>query len=249
MRNLKDRVFGKLTVIERAESDKNKRLRWKCLCECGNQTTVNSGNLVQGITKSCGCNKNIPRRRINLIGECFGRLTVISFDRSENGKAYWKCECVCGGTKIVPTVYLQTKRVRSCGCAKFSQIPEYPRQESWSMKIRRFQGNICLKCDSSEALHSHHIIAKCRNRKYRYSLSNGISLCSACHRRLHSLFGHKTDISHLVLFFGLSDLEEKIIEILIKEENGREDLEKAKHYIDLLIAAKYENQTQPQKTH
>lgn len=48
--------FGHLTVIERVESDPNrKEWRWKCLCDCGNYTVVPSYRLRTGGVKSCGC--------------------------------------------------------------------------------------------------------------------------------------------------------------------------------------------------
>lgn len=54
------RVFGRLTVIEQAEdhivpSNGERKRKYKCLCECGNYTTVFEGSLLRGITKSCGC--------------------------------------------------------------------------------------------------------------------------------------------------------------------------------------------------
>ena len=49
--------FGRLIVIERAGSDKQKRATWKCSCDCGQVSIVSSGNLLKGITRSCGCIK------------------------------------------------------------------------------------------------------------------------------------------------------------------------------------------------
>ena len=53
-------VFGRLTVIGRAESrEKNgtKVLMWKCRCSCGNPEPVNVTGIYlrNGITRSCGC--------------------------------------------------------------------------------------------------------------------------------------------------------------------------------------------------
>lgn len=47
--------FGKLVVVERAGTDTNKKVLWKCKCDCGGETTVPSGSLVTGNTTSCGC--------------------------------------------------------------------------------------------------------------------------------------------------------------------------------------------------
>lgn len=58
MPNLIDRLgqrFGRLLVVESAGRDRSKKVLWKCLCDCGNATTVPSGSLVTGNTTSCGC--------------------------------------------------------------------------------------------------------------------------------------------------------------------------------------------------
>lgn len=46
--------FGQLTVIEYA-GKKDGMHRWKCLCDCGNETIVGQTLLQTGKTKSCGC--------------------------------------------------------------------------------------------------------------------------------------------------------------------------------------------------
>ncbi len=47
--------FGRLTVVERAGSSKQKEALWKCKCDCGNVTIVRSSSLRGGATSSCGC--------------------------------------------------------------------------------------------------------------------------------------------------------------------------------------------------
>lgn len=46
--------FGKLTVIEFDSIIKGKTY-WKCICECGQITTVVGNNLMSGVVNSCGC--------------------------------------------------------------------------------------------------------------------------------------------------------------------------------------------------
>ncbi len=58
--------FGRLTVLEHVGYDKHGRAQWRCLCDCGKETTVASSNLRAGYTRSCGClfqemNKGITR--------------------------------------------------------------------------------------------------------------------------------------------------------------------------------------------
>lgn len=53
--NLKGKIYGRLTVIHRAESSKNGHAKWFCRCECGNDTVVFASNLKREHTTSCGC--------------------------------------------------------------------------------------------------------------------------------------------------------------------------------------------------
>ena len=54
---------------------------------------------------------------IDIVGQKFGRLTVIS--RAENGKTgqpRWNCKCDCGGETTVWKGNLLSGRTKSCGC-------------------------------------------------------------------------------------------------------------------------------------
>lgn len=53
--DLSGRDFGKLHVIERVDNSKTGIVRYKCKCECGNETIVASGHLLSGSIQSCGC--------------------------------------------------------------------------------------------------------------------------------------------------------------------------------------------------
>lgn len=52
------RRFNMLTVISRAKN-KNGRVYWNCVCDCGIEKSILGQNLTNGSTKSCGCfNRN-----------------------------------------------------------------------------------------------------------------------------------------------------------------------------------------------
>ena len=54
---------------------------------------------------------------LNLIGERFGRLTVIKkCDYKINKGAVWLCQCDCGKTKEVSGKSLRSGTCKSCGC-------------------------------------------------------------------------------------------------------------------------------------
>ena len=52
--DLAGKQFGRLKVIERAETV-NKRTKWLCECDCGNEIIAEAYNLKSGHTQSCGC--------------------------------------------------------------------------------------------------------------------------------------------------------------------------------------------------
>ncbi len=54
--------------------------------------------------------------RIDLAGQRFNRLRVVSYAETRAGRAYWDCRCDCGAMCIVSGKYLRGGRTGSCGC-------------------------------------------------------------------------------------------------------------------------------------
>ena len=42
-------------MVERSGSNKNRRARWLCLCDCGSKKVLRGNSLISGNSKSCGC--------------------------------------------------------------------------------------------------------------------------------------------------------------------------------------------------
>ena len=57
--------FGKLLVLERVENNKFNHTCYKCQCDCGGITIVDSANLKNGNTNRCGCIKSKGEMLIN----------------------------------------------------------------------------------------------------------------------------------------------------------------------------------------
>jgi len=55
--DLTGKKFGMLIVVGRSPSIKQ-HTYWNCVCECGNNTSVDAYHLKRGYTKSCGCSSN-----------------------------------------------------------------------------------------------------------------------------------------------------------------------------------------------
>jgi hypothetical protein len=55
---------------------------------------------------------------VDLTGERFGRLVVVSKAESKNRQTAWICECDCGNEKICFATNLKRGKTQSCGCLR-----------------------------------------------------------------------------------------------------------------------------------
>lgn len=62
------RKYGRLTVLERAESDRFGRTQWRCRCDCGAERVVALFRMTSGHTRSCGCLKGEANARHRMKG-------------------------------------------------------------------------------------------------------------------------------------------------------------------------------------
>ena len=108
--------FGRLTVLYKMGTDKVGHIIWKCRCDCGNDVDVLATNLIQQYTQSCGCmhSEVCSERGEDLIGQKFGKLTVISLASIYPRK--YLCNCECGGQAVVQSSNLKNHHTQSCGC-------------------------------------------------------------------------------------------------------------------------------------
>ena len=107
--------FGKLTVQECVQ-DKHGKVRWRCLCDCGNESFVFGAILRRGGSKSCGCRRKDAKE--NLMGQKFGRLTVTGEAPNSGEATRWVCLCDCGNELIVRSQSLKKGNTKSCGCLR-----------------------------------------------------------------------------------------------------------------------------------
>ena len=117
-KDLIGKKFGKLIVLSKVDKPVNAKSYgsyWLCLCNCGNKKVIKGKYLLNGHSKTCGCEKG--RKRKDISGKRFGRLLAIKIDYVDrvNG-AYWLCKCDCGKTKIFRRDALLSGTTNSCGC-------------------------------------------------------------------------------------------------------------------------------------
>lgn len=103
----------------------------------------------------------------SIIGQRFGRLTVVDFDHMGSyHKSYWLCRCDCGNSTVVPRLNLVTGTSTSCGCNRAIRAKEC--KTTHGMSRTPLHGIWC------------HIRQRCRNENdhaYPYYGARGIDVC------------------------------------------------------------------------
>ena len=71
--DLTGKKFGRLTVIKRSYSNREKRrAKWLCKCDCGKEKIIRGYSLRSGHTRSCGCLQKDTVANIGKKGLPFG---------------------------------------------------------------------------------------------------------------------------------------------------------------------------------
>lgn len=89
--------FGRLVVLHEDGRDKNRRVFWKCKCDCGNEVTVRGSDLRNGNTTSCGCfhrdrmTKHGLKAKHRRLYDCV-RLHFKAISEQVSGYARWKID-------------------------------------------------------------------------------------------------------------------------------------------------------------
>ena len=188
---------GMLTAIRISGKDNFGRNKWLFNCDCGKSTEASLNNVLTGTTKSCGCLKNKPYRRINLLNKRFGRLLVVAYAGTKKGRATWFCKCDCGNEVEVSYLRLSRSHTKSCGCLQYEMrrrlhLPKNPNATAaWARKVKR-DNPYCIKCKDTKNLHAHHIKPYGTSPELRNDPNNGATLCIKCHNNFHFKYGkHK----------------------------------------------------------
>ena len=90
--------FDELITVERLGLNRKQNRLYRCLCDCGNETTVSGSDLKSGNTKSCGCRRKAITRKRNKLQSRWGGASkeplyhtwaeMISRCYNENNLAY-----------------------------------------------------------------------------------------------------------------------------------------------------------------
>lgn len=105
---------------------------------------------------------------LDLNGMIFGRLSVLSFTKTQNNKAYWNCLCICGKTLEVIGNDLRSGNTKSCGCLKLDKLKE-------GRHCHSRKGGMTLTYKSYTDM-----LTRCRNPKrnvWHFYGGRGITVC------------------------------------------------------------------------
>ena len=76
----------------------------------------------------------MPRKKIDLTNQTFGKLTVVGSAPSLSDNTYYHCLCSCGNTKTAAKNNLMQGKVTHCGCERPDRIPQQLLDEVRSSK-------------------------------------------------------------------------------------------------------------------
>ena len=110
--DLTNQKFGMLTPVEWLRGGK-----WRCVCDCGNETVVDTRNLKKGHTQSCGCKNRMSKNVKDMSGFENDYLKVLERFGNIGKTASWLCLCKrCGNTFVTRGSNIRFSYTTSCGC-------------------------------------------------------------------------------------------------------------------------------------
>lgn len=76
--------------------------------------------------------RNKMNKRIDLSGNRYGKIVVLNYSHTHNGKeAMYACKCDCGTEKVIRGSHLSQGRIVSCGCHRKEKMDEYRDSRKW----------------------------------------------------------------------------------------------------------------------
>jgi hypothetical protein len=105
------------------------------------------------------------KERVNIIGNRYGRLVVLSYSHNVGYGKYFLCKCDCGKHVTVLKQSLTTGKQVSCGCLKAERIANLNKLPDGYLRLGQIFHQMKNRCYNPSS-----------NRYYRYG-GRGIKIC------------------------------------------------------------------------
>ena len=231
--------FGRLTVT----ADSGRRaadgsVLWRCVCECGRQADRTLAALRRSKLAQCG------QWDHTLIGQRFGRLTIVAYAGGGDQGSRFECVCDCGNTCVVGVHEMRRGNTLSCGCGMLESRKRNVREAKARVNVdgTRLDG-LDNKPYRNSATGLRGVVVYTKDRsKYQASISfRGRTYSLGVYRTLHAAWDARRKAERLLfdterLRHGMDPIsDDEAVARFIKavkriREAGRED--GGKHAID-----------------
>lgn len=125
------------------------------------------------------------KKRIDLTGAVFDRLTVIEYAGNDKYKnAQWKCRCECGTEKVISGASLRSGHTLSCGCFHKEKASD------WAVKNKTTHG---MRKSRTYSVWTN-MRTRCTNPKYKQYKDYGGRGITVCDRWLESFENFLADM-------------------------------------------------------
>jgi hypothetical protein len=184
------------------------------ICSCGSISSIPLSYFEQGSRCRICSNKNIAegkRLGIESVRQVFEDAGCVLLSKEYvNSKTPVEYICDCGNIrKICLTHFKQGKRCKDCGIKKYSgtnnpnwnhllsdedralgrKIPGY---SEWRASVYQRDNYECACCgERGGRLNAHHLDGYSWCVERRTDVTNGVTLCSTCHKDFHNLYGNR----------------------------------------------------------
>jgi hypothetical protein len=150
--------YSNWEIIGEAQK-KNKKTVYPCSCKCGNKTLVRSEVLKKSDSEFCTKCRHKDKELV--VGETYGKWTVIQEIKTEEKRKHYIVKCECGAVKIQKGIRLRfgdSKACRTCGSTKH-KLSYSATYRTWESMIQR--------CTNS------------KNTNYKHYGARGIKVCES----------------------------------------------------------------------
>ena len=193
-KNEMGKKYGRLTVLEQAGFDKSGSAKWKCQCSCGNIKIISGTSLRAGRTKSCGCNKKLPKG------------IAVYHDKILNMKRNAKARHLDWILSDDETMKFMKQKCYYCG---ISPMPSKKKQYLTNNFNGDFPSNGLDRIDNKKGYIPNNIVTSCRKCNFMKQAMN-VSKFKNQIERIYKYINKK----------GIREQKIKLDELFLKERRG-----------------------------